>query len=271
MALTPEEIVSYDLKQAVRGYSIAQVDDLLDQLADQVEAAQLERDRLAGRLRDAEERLEASRSTESTLQRTLVTAQQAAERSLQEARDEADALLEQARGQARSIEQEADRERTRLVDEAREIAASEAEEARLRRAALLERLDELRERERRHRARLRDLLERELEELDRFEATEVEPSGGDTAATLDEAGDDTEENFFGLHTVPPPAGRADPEESGDTDESVVEQDDDVPEAGPETDVSQPGDRHGLRVKVHGRVDDPGSDSPLGSPPVRDED
>jgi DivIVA domain-containing protein len=168
MALTPEEIVGYDLKQSVRGYSVAQVDDLLDQLADQVEAAQQQQERLTARLREAEQRLEATQETESTLKRTLITAQQAAERSLQEAKDEAEAMLDRARQEAAEVEQDARQEAERVLADARASASREAEEARRRRAALQERVDELVERERRHRAHLRELLEHQLAELERM-------------------------------------------------------------------------------------------------------
>lgn len=239
MGLSPEEIVSYELKQAVRGYSVPQVDELLDQLADQVEAEQLERERLTARLRDAEARLEASQETESTLQRTLVTAQQAAERSLQEAQREADELLERGREQACRIEDEAVEQRETLLNEVRELASRETEEARRRRAALQERVDDLLARERRHRTRLRELLERELDELDRL------PAPGEDAS--DETGAETVPGHRGEVDTPPTGTGA-----GDVEE-------------------QPTEAHGLRVRVHQRVDDQDSDSPLGSPSLRDED
>lgn len=239
MALTPEEIVSYDLKQSVRGYAISQVDDLLDQLADQVEAEQFERDRLVAQLREAEGRLEESQETESMLKRTLLTAQQAAERSLQEARDEAAELIEQAREQARTLEEEARLQSARVLDEAREMAAREVEETRRRRAALQERVDDLVERERRHRTRLRELLEGQLRDLDQLEAVADSEEAGESGETDDDVAAD---EFF----------------SGS-----VEAD--------RTPEPSPPEAHGLRVRVHGQPGDSPSDSPLGSPPQRDED
>lgn len=168
MALTPEEIATYELKQTLRGYSVTQVDELLDQLADQVEAAEQERERLVAELREAEAHAEQSQEAESTLTRTLVTAQQAAERSVEEARREAEAIVERAREEAVEIEAQAREEAERRLAEARDEAAREIEEARRHRAALEERLDELVERERAYRARLRDVLTSELEELDRL-------------------------------------------------------------------------------------------------------
>lgn len=230
MTLTPEEIVSYDLKQSVRGYSVAQVDELLDRLADQVEADQLEHQRLAEQLQEAQARLEATQETESTLKRTLVTAQQAAERSLQEARDEADEILARAREQATQIEADARDEAERVLADARASATREAEEARRRRAALEERIDELVERERRHRQRLRELLERELAELEQLDEAEADGLAPEPVAAS--AAPDA-------HPDPP---------------------------GGAPGVGDPGgaEAQGLTVRVHGRAGDRTDDSPLGS-------
>lgn len=247
MTLTPEEIVSYDLKQSVRGYSVAQVDELLDRLADQVEAEQHERERLAARVREAETRLEATQETESTLKRTLVTAQQAAERSLEEAREEADALLARAREEAGRIEEDARLEAERVLADARARATREAEEARRRRAALQERVDELVERERRHRQRLRELLERELAELEQLEEVDGADEVPGTASGEDAAGQ------WGHDAIP-----SAPAESGTTGH----EDDPVSRPGGE-DSSGPGS-HGLTVRVHDRPGDRDDDSPLGS-------
>lgn len=243
MALTPEEIVSYDLKQSVRGYSVAQVDELLDLLADQVEAAELEHQRLEQRLKEAEARLAATQETESTLQRTLITAQQAAERSLQDAREEADALLTRAREEAAEVEQAARDEADRMRDEARTQALREAEESRRRRAALQERIDELAEQERRYRAHLRELLQRQLSELDELDA--IDPAAAAAAGSVPASTDDPGDG---------PTGD-EPTEDGHEDHDGTE--------------SSPGRGQdgagGLTVRVHGAVgDDPGQDSPLGS-------
>lgn len=243
MDLTPEEIVSYDLKQSVRGYSVAQVDELLDLLADQVEAAQQEQERLTARLREAEARLEDTQETESTLKRTLVTAQQAAERSLQDAREEADALLARAREEADQIEQDARQEAERVLADARASATREAEEARRRRAALQERVDELVERERRHRRRLRELLERELADLE-----QLGPVDDESGAATDGLEDRSE----------PPMATSAPPSSGDAD-------DETPASAPAGPPDHEG--HGLTVRVHGRAGGPDDDSPLESAPL----
>jgi cell division initiation protein len=171
MALTPEEIVGYDLKQSVRGYSVAQVDDLLDQLADQVEAADARIEELTQRLRRADERLREASETEAALKRTLVTAQQTAERTVADAQHEADRIMAEAQREAEQVREAAVEEHERLRAETRERLAAEVEEARLQRAAIEERIDALGARERQLRERLRRELQQQLAQLEATELT----------------------------------------------------------------------------------------------------
>lgn len=156
MGLTAEEIVEYPLKQTVRGYSVKEVDELLDRAADTIEALRAERDALRERATRAEERLDEVAGTEETLKRALVTAQEAAERCVQQAEEEASAILAEAREEADRLREEA----TREAEEAQEAARSEL-------AALRERLEELRRLEGERRHRLREYLEEHLALLDR--------------------------------------------------------------------------------------------------------
>jgi cell division initiation protein len=166
MTLTPEEIVGYDLKQSVRGYSVAQVDDLLDQLADQVEAADTRIEELTLRLGRAEERIAEASETETALKRTLVTAQQTAERTVAEAQQEAERILAEAQNEAEQLRSASLDEHERVQAETRQRLAAEVEEARLQRAAIEERIDTLRTRERQLRERLRRELLQQLAQLD---------------------------------------------------------------------------------------------------------
>jgi DivIVA domain-containing protein len=166
MTLTPEEIVSYDLKQSVRGYSVAQVDDLLDQLADQVEAADTRIEELTLRLRRTEERIAEASETEAALKRTLVTAQQTAERTVADAQQEAERVLAEAQSEAEQLRSASLDEHERVQAETRQRLAAEVEEARLQRAAIEERIDTLQTRERQLRERLRRELLQQLAQLE---------------------------------------------------------------------------------------------------------
>lgn len=177
MSLSPDDIVNYEFRQQkVRGYDVAEVDDLLDRLADQVERSDREVDELRQRLRDCEARLGAALETESTLKRTLVTAQDAAERALAEAREQADELRETAE---RAIDEQLARARDEartLIAEAQREARAELETARQQRAAIERRIAAMRDLEQRHRTSLERHLRTQLEQLDQLAADEDAPS-----------------------------------------------------------------------------------------------
>lgn len=175
MPYSPDDIVNVELKQSVRGYSIPQVDALLDELADQVEASERELQELRSRIRDAEARLASALETESTLKRTLVTAQQAAESSLEEARADAAEMRAAAEADAERVREEARRESEAMLEQARRTAAAEADAARQQRAAIESRIDTLREVEQRHRSVLRRHLEEQLAVLDNLSLPPVDP------------------------------------------------------------------------------------------------
>jgi DivIVA domain-containing protein len=143
--MTPEEIVNRDIKQALRGYAMPDVDQLLDELADQIEREQAElaqlRAQLAAatsRLEETQAKLEHAREAESTLGRTLVTAQEAAERSLAAAQREADDLRAAAERDATAQREEAQAAAAQQLQEAQASAAAQLEEARAAATAQLE-------------------------------------------------------------------------------------------------------------------------------------
>lgn len=124
--LTPEAIVDYPLKTGVRGYRVDQVDELLDRVADRIErletrVAELQRDLDQERLR-AEE----ASATESTLKRTLVTAQRAAEETVAEAQQEAERIGDEVRREVDALRAEVQRD----ADQLRSAAQADAEQAR---------------------------------------------------------------------------------------------------------------------------------------------
>lgn len=176
MGLTPDEIVNYPLKQAVRGYSVKQVDDLLDQIADEIERLQLQVAELRARAERAELRASDASETEETLKRTLVTAQRAAEQSLEESRSRASEILEDARREAAAALDEARQEAERIRRESIQTLRDEEAELRRRRAALETNVDALRRFEEGYRADLRTHLEGQLRRLDDLGSRGAAPS-----------------------------------------------------------------------------------------------
>lgn len=157
-ALTPDDIVNYPLKQAVRGYSVRQVDDLLDRVADEFERVHHELADTRQRLDQAEARAEALSEAESTLKRTLVTAQRAAEQTVAEARERAATVVEQA-------QEEAERKHRAAVSSARE----QLDELRRSQRELAARIEALRAYDRDYRSTLREFVERHLRSLEELD------------------------------------------------------------------------------------------------------
>jgi DivIVA domain-containing protein len=236
VSLSPDDIVGYEFRQQkVRGYDVQQVDDLLDQLADQVERTERELDDLRQRLRDSEARLAAALETESTLKRTLVTAQDAAERALAEAREQADELRETAE---RAIDEQLARARDEartIVSDAQREARAELTTAREQRAAIEDRLAGLRELEQRHRRSIERHLRGHLDQLDQLASDPDSPAN--VPAPLEER-----------RAAGQPLSAAEWEPFGpDADEPPA-----------------PGSDHGLTVRVHGAEHAGGGDQQLGS-------
>ncbi|MBW3576455.1 MAG: DivIVA domain-containing protein [Actinobacteria bacterium] len=173
MPLTPNDIVNYPLKQAVRGYSVQQVDELLDRVADQLERLELQ---LQEARREAERvaaRVDEMQETEVTLKRTLVTAQRAAEQTLEEARERAAEIVSEAH-------REAERIVARATDEARRTQVE------LRRDvdALEHRMETLRTLEEEYRSGLRIVAERHLRAVK--EMAPVAPPAVRQSGTVDD-------------------------------------------------------------------------------------
>lgn len=165
--LTPNEIADYPLRTGVRGYRVEQVDELLDRVADRIEVLERQLAESHEAVRAADRRAEESTATESTLKRTLVTAQRAAEETVAQAREEAESILSQAREEADQLLGDARAEAAEVRDAAAsEAESTQAETARARRDAedSLLRLRGLAER---FRTQLREHLDEHATLLDR--------------------------------------------------------------------------------------------------------
>lgn len=117
MSVEPDDIRYKEFKRSVRGYSPDEVDDLLDSLADDLESARSERDRLSTELDEARKRIEHYESLESSIRATLEQAEKAAGDYQEAARKDAESTLENARREADSMIRDAERRsRSMLAD-----------------------------------------------------------------------------------------------------------------------------------------------------------
>jgi DivIVA domain-containing protein len=113
--LTPLDIRRYDFGSALRGYDKARVDQFREEVAREVERLVKQCSELDAKARGFHEQLRAFRERDKAINEALISAQQLraevreqAEREsqliLREARAEADRLVEGARGEARRIQ-----------------------------------------------------------------------------------------------------------------------------------------------------------------------
>ena len=154
--LTPLDIHSKEFKKGFRGYTIADVDDFLDQIVRDMEQLLRESEDLRNRLAEMELRLNHYRALEQTLQNTLVMAQATADEVKSAAHKEAELIIRET--EARGKE---------MLDEARSQVAYQEREC-----------EELQKHMLQFRVRNRALLQAYLELLDGPDdlgATKIKP------------------------------------------------------------------------------------------------
>lgn len=103
MRLTPLDIRHKEFARSMRGYKDLEVDEFLDDIADEFERLFNENIDYKDRLETLEEKIEQYRNIEDTLKKTLVSAQQQAEEMKQNAKKESDLILRDAELKSRTI------------------------------------------------------------------------------------------------------------------------------------------------------------------------
>jgi cell division initiation protein len=111
MKLTPLDIRHKEFKRGMRGYTDVEVDEFLDEVADEYERLFKENIDLRDRIEMLEEKVAGYQRIEETLQKTLVNAQANAEEQKQNASKEAQLILQDAELKSRQMVNEAYSER----------------------------------------------------------------------------------------------------------------------------------------------------------------
>lgn len=164
MKLTPLDIHHKEFRNSLRGYNPEEVDDFLDEVADEFERLFKENIDLSEKYDAAQERLRTYAELEQTLQKTLVAAQTSAEDIVGRARVEADRLVKDAESRSQEI----------VTVALEEKQATQAENARLQAA------------EDQFRARFRSMLEQYLSTLAPVAAAETVIASAEPAADLED-------------------------------------------------------------------------------------
>jgi cell division initiation protein len=121
MALAPVEIRHVRLGRRFFGYSRAETDRLLEDVADSFEDVWRDRADLADQVERLEGDLVRYKETESLLRTTLVSAERAAQEVKEGAQRDAERILEEAHAEARAVTRRSRAELEHLQNEARRV------------------------------------------------------------------------------------------------------------------------------------------------------
>jgi cell division initiation protein len=125
MKLTPLDIRHKEFKRGMRGYADVEVDEFLDQVADEYERLFKENIDLQERVESLEDKVAGYKRIEDTLQKTLVNAQASAEEQKQNANKQAQLVLQDAELKARQLVNEAYSERQAIEQSMAKLRSAE--------------------------------------------------------------------------------------------------------------------------------------------------
>jgi cell division initiation protein len=125
MKLTPLDIRHKEFKRGMRGYADVEVDEFLDQVADEYERLFKENIDLQDRVESLEDKVAGYKRIEDTLQKTLVNAQASAEEQKQNANKQAQLVLQDAELKSRQLVNEAYSERQAIEQSLAKLRSAE--------------------------------------------------------------------------------------------------------------------------------------------------
>lgn len=125
MKLTPLDIQHKEFRRAIRGYNEEDVDSFLDEVVKEFERLFNENVELKEKIEKANEKLQQYEGIEQTLQKALLTAQQAADDIQNNAKKEAELIIKDAEVKAKELVQQVASDKQQLEKEA--LALKEAE------------------------------------------------------------------------------------------------------------------------------------------------
>lgn len=93
MKITSMDITEKEFKKVLRGYSPEEVDEFLDKMSEDYEALYKENSSQKEKLSNVQEKIDHYNKMESTIQNTLILAQNAAEQARENAKKESELIL----------------------------------------------------------------------------------------------------------------------------------------------------------------------------------
>jgi len=103
MKVTAMDIMNKDFKKSMRGYNMDEVDEFLEKISEEYETAYKENIVLKEKLNVFEDKLDHYAKMETTIQNTLLLAQNAAEQAKQSSQSEAEFIIRNANESAKRI------------------------------------------------------------------------------------------------------------------------------------------------------------------------
>jgi cell division initiation protein len=167
MDVTPHDLRNAELREAFRGYRPDEVEELLERAALTLERMHERNRQLQEKIATLEAEGSTAKEMESVLRQTLLLAQRTADETVTAAHEKSRQLVEEAEDRSMSLTSEAE-EQARIIGEAqRQKYEAIVSELSARRDLLTLDIDALERVQADYRGRLRAVLEKELEELDR--------------------------------------------------------------------------------------------------------
>ena len=117
MKLTPMDINNKEFKKGLRGYNADEVDEFLDQVVENYEELYKENANLKEKLTNSNEKVEYYAKIETTIQNTLLLAQNAAEQAKNSAKKEAELMVKNANETAHKLMDKAHNDVIQINDE----------------------------------------------------------------------------------------------------------------------------------------------------------
>jgi len=167
MDVTPHDLRNAELREAFRGYRPDEVEELLERAALTLERMHERNRQLQEKIAGLEAEGSTAKEMESVLRQTLLLAQRTADETVTAAHEKSRQLVEEAEDRSMTLTSEAE-EQARIIGEAqRQKYEAIVSELSARRDLLTLDIDALERVQADYRGRLRAVLEKELEELDR--------------------------------------------------------------------------------------------------------
>ena len=127
MKITPLDIQQQQFRVKFRGFDMVEVDNFLDQVANEFEELLRENNRVKEEDRQKATRIQELERAEKDLRNALISAQQICEEIKNNARKEGELIVEEAKGNARKIVETAQSEAMRVEAEIAQLKRQEAE------------------------------------------------------------------------------------------------------------------------------------------------